>query len=279
MNEVSENTPQLNKNFQILRILTIPIMMGLFIWLLSPQPARAQLDVVHYIPPMFGCSTGTHTLYLSTPDASAVAYTVEDGTGTTLFSGSVSNAVPVTHAINSNVIACNMAELNAVSTKGLIITAGAPIYANVRHSVASQAGSLTAKGYAALGTRFRAGVMRFDTNTSGSLQSIFIAVMATEDNTTVNLNEFKSGIVFNGTATSGSPATTDPISVNLDANEAYVIAIRANSYAGTAPYNDLNGTLITSDKPIAVNTGTWLGGPQATSSGSQDMLSFPLIGR
>jgi hypothetical protein len=85
--------------------------------------------------------------------------------------------------------------------------------------------------------------------------------MAAEDNTTVKFGEIKEGLVFEGTAASGSPLTTDPISVVLQANESYTIGIAAANYKGSASFNDVNGTLITSDKPVVVNSGTWLGGP------------------
>lgn len=255
-------------------VLLVTLLGGVFI---TAQPARAQLDVRHYIPPMFSCSTGNQRLHLSTPETTPVAYTVTNGVGTVLASGNVSNAAPANLLVNGNIINCNLAELNTISTtvsaRGLIVTASAPIYANIRHNVTGQADLLTAKGYAALGTRFRAGFMRYDTFPvpNANEQSMFIAVMATENNTTVNFSEFKPGVILYGTATSGSPATTNPISVVLNANQSYVIGTRSDQYTGSVWLNDLNGTLITSDKPIAVNTGTWLGGPQAVNGANQDI--------
>jgi hypothetical protein len=235
------------------------------------QPARAQLDVVHYIPPVYGAAFTASlnaVLFLSTPSVTPVNVTVQNGAGTTIWSGTVSNATPQTVNVVTHVLTLN-SQLNQVLTNGLIVTADAPIYANVRHTAFNQADSLTAKGLAALGTSFRAGFVRENVTPVTNGRAGFIAVMATEDNTTVNFDDIKPGIVFYNTPTSGSPATSNPISVVLDANESYVIAVYGPAYAGTASFNDLNGTHITADKPIVVNTGSWLGAPG--SSGGQDI--------
>ncbi|MBT3388773.1 MAG: hypothetical protein HN413_00020, partial [Chloroflexi bacterium] len=47
--------------------------------------------------------------------------------------------------------------------------------------------------------------------------------------------------------------------------KSYSIGVKTQTYSGTATLNDINGTLITSNKPIAVNTGSWLG--SVTGSG------------
>ena len=251
-----------NKTRFLAGLLTLALVLaGLFASLPAPQVARAQLDVVHYIPPFYATYTLylDSRLYLSTPSTTSVNVTVKDGANTSIWSGTISNASPTFVDVATTVLASD-SQLNQVQTNGLVVTADAPIYANVRHSVNNQGGSLTAKGLAALGTRFRAGVVRDrDTAVDEAYVGVFISVMATEDGTTVNFDDIKPGVVFYGTSFSGSPATSDPISVVLDANESYVIGIRGSTYApGTAPFNEVNGTLITSDKPIAVNTGSWL---------------------
>lgn len=249
----------------------ILIVAALVSLVLIGQPTRAQLDVVHYIPPVYGAAFTASlnaVLFLSTPSVTPVNVTVQNGAGTTIWSGTVSNATPQTVNVVTHVLTLN-SQLNQVLTNGLIVTADAPIYANVRHTAFNQADSLTAKGLAALGTSFRAGFVRENVTPVANGRAGFIAVMATEDNTTVNFDDIKPGIVFYNTPASGSPATSNPISVVLDANESYVIAVYGPAYAGTASFNDLNGTHITADKPIVVNTGSWLGAPG--SSGGQDI--------
>ena len=244
-------------------VLIAALLAGLLLTVLPAQPARAQLDVVHYIPPFYATWTPSLAarLYLSTPSTTAVNVSVDDGTGASIWSGTISNAAPTWVNVTANVLTAD-GQLNQVQTNGLVVTADAPIYANVRHTVSSQASSVTAKGLAALGTRFRAGVVRDATTVvAQTYRGVFIAVMATEDNTTVNFDDFKPGVVFYGTTASGAPLTTEPFAVTLDANESYVVGIRATNYAGSASFNEVNGTLITADKPIAVNTGSWLGAP------------------
>ncbi len=237
------------------------MLLGVLLLGLPSEPARAQLDVMHYIPPLFGAdNVTTHRLYLSTPSTTTVNVNVEFGDGTTVWNGQITNAAPATVTGIDNHVLTNPAQFNQISNAGLIVTADAPIYANIRHRSDPQGGSLTAKGLAALGTRFRAGIMR-DNSAVESYRAHFISVMATEDDTTVNFDDIKPGLVFHNTPASGSPPTSDPITVTLNTNQSYVIGVRADLYTGTAEFNDINGTLVTSDKPIVVNSGTWLGGP------------------
>ena len=150
-----------NKRTKLLSLLAVLVLLAL---LLPLPPARAQLDVVHYIPPLVSYTwdqgrTSTSYLFLSTPSTTPVTVTVVDGAGATIWSGTVSNAAPVSVNVTSMTLTAT-SQLNSIRTNGLIVTADAPIYANIRSRESQQSGSLTAKGLAALGTRFRAGFMR-----------------------------------------------------------------------------------------------------------------------
>jgi gliding motility-associated-like protein len=83
----------------------------------------------------------------------------------------------------------------------------------------------------------------------------FVAsVMATEDNTTVTLSDYDPDVVF----TSGSgDITLDSQTFTLNAGQSIVFS--GNSDV-TANLDGIIGALITSSKPIAVNTGNALGG-------------------
>ncbi|MFT6861923.1 MAG: hypothetical protein ACJAVK_000476 [Akkermansiaceae bacterium] len=62
--------------------------------------------------------------------------------------------------------------------------------------------------------------------------------MAIEDNTVVEIDEIKAGIVFTDTPASGSILTGDKITVTLQRGESYVVGIKLDQYAaqgGTAP--------------------------------------------
>jgi hypothetical protein len=142
------------------------------------------LDTKHWIPPFFNtASTDTrvvcdHYLMLSTPETEDINVVVENGTGTAVFEGTVSNSEPRIVQLGTNTggdynsitngagnILTSTDQLNNPTTEGLVVTADEPVYANVRHVARDQGLSLTAKGRSARGTRFRAGVMR-DRNTS-----------------------------------------------------------------------------------------------------------------
>ena len=274
----------LKKRYQLFFITLFAIIFSL---LSFTENARAQLDVKHWIPPAFHPSTfddviNEHFLVLSTPETSPVRVTVVDGAGNVIFNSTVSNSSPQILKLGENsgngyVSITNGAgniidstqtgssQLNMPTNEGLFITADRPVYANIRHKTDLQGALVTSKGRLARGTRFRAGVMR-DANSTRYFRGLFISVMATENNTTVNLDDFKPGVIFEGTSTIGSPPTTAPISVTLQANESYTIGIAASSYTGTAAFNDVNGTLITSNKSVVVSSGTWAGGPSSTNS-------------
>ena len=119
-----------------------------------------------------------------------------------------------------------------------------------------QAAALVSKGNAALGTEFRAGTFEnpgtyTDTgwNPQGTAFLNFITVLATQDNTTVNFSEFGPGVIIDNAT-----------NILLNAGQSYSIAIDP-SPTSTNENNatGLIGSLIESNKPIAVNTGsfTW----------------------
>ncbi len=123
-----------------------------------------------------------------------------------------------------------------------------------------QAGGLVSKGAAALGTQFRIGAF---TNTGISVTSenhyTFASILATENNTLVTFGDIKPGVtVINNTF----PGST-PNDVVLNAGESFVIAVEGPS----DPNRDgLIGASISSNKPIAVNCGSFAG-----TNGDNDM--------
>ena len=270
---------------------------------LSTTPLHAQLDQMHWLPPAVTKATGTgsnvanigpHFIVITTPSTNAVPVTVTDGAGNVILNTTVSNSAPVNYqigtlAVNNGDFAPTVpgtsggvidnSQLNQILTEGFIVTADEPVFVNLRQRSRSQGASLTSKGCAALGTEFRAGFMRsLETNFGAqSYRNHAISVMATEDNTVVRFDDFKPGVVVSGgtqttePTASGTPRTTEPIEVTLDAGETYSIGLHHEFLAGdgmTAGINDFNGTRVSSDKSIVVSTSTFLDSP--TSSGARD---------
>ena len=63
-----------------------------------------------------------------------------------------------------------------------------------------------------------------------------------------------------GADTMGRRIRTSVPPLHLDENETYIVGIRDRDYEGTANLNDVNGTRVTSNRPVAVVSGVWLQG-------------------
>jgi uncharacterized protein (TIGR03382 family) len=265
-------------------------LLLVFAVVLMPSVASAQLDTRHWVPPLWSpdsssSAVGEHFVLVSTPEVSPVDFELTDGAGNT-YSGTVAKGAPVSVRVgylSGSFIADTTGEwsgnhtahvrigtgsLNTVNTDGLSLQADRPVYMTVRQRSTYQGDSLTAKGRKALGTDFRA-VLGIDTQGTAAYRGRFISVMAATDDTTITFDEFSPGILMFGQPDADGDGTTDPITVTLQANESYIIGIHDPVYTGTASVDQLSGTRVHSDKPIAMAAGYWLGGPSAT--GGQDI--------
>ena len=225
----------------------------------------AQLSKKHYIPPLTSSDGFTDQyIYISTPKNSNVSYkiTAIGQPDLAQYSGVVSNGSPVEQAVLDNggapiffgetqlhVSDTNISITQKFTDKGFIVEASDVIYVSVRvRSSGGQfhAGALVSKGSAAPGTRFRIGGFVREINPTNN-HSTFASIMALEDNTTVDLSDLPSGATY----PTGTPI---PTSVVLNENETFVVVARA-----TMDPRDIIGKLITSDKPIVVNSGSTQG--------------------
>ena len=237
----------------------------LFSFLVIALDASAQLDTEHYIPPLFGREDqGNHYIVLSTPSATPFDVTITDGAGNLITTQTISNASSSSYFLgagNGTQFLVTEAELNTVMTnEGLILTGNFPFYVNLRVEANPQAGSLTSKGAkASFGQDFRTGHL-FNNNGDAFRKSNVFGIMATEDNTTVNITDITTGVIFRGTTPVGAQPTSPPVTVVLNAGETYVVSAFFDEPLAIENVNGVNGTRITSDKDIVVNTGSWLGG-------------------
>lgn len=225
----------------------------------------AQLDTDHYFPALFGREDqGTHYLVLSTHSSIPFDVTVTDGSGNLITTLTISNAASTTYMFGSGTtspLLVTEPQLNTPMTnKGLILSGQYPFYATVRVVAGAQATAMTSKGQkAALGTDFRTGHLFQNTGESFRKSNVF-GIMATEDNTVVNIDDIRPGVIFRGTTGVGSPLTSPNVTVTLNAGETYVVAAFLDEAGATQNVNGVNGTHVTSDKPIVMSTGSWLGG-------------------
>ncbi|MEM9297446.1 MAG: Ig-like domain-containing protein, partial [Bacteroidota bacterium] len=245
-------------------------------FLITFSNVYSQLDTRHYIPPFYGredlAEGGGEDIFLliSTPQTVAFDVIVTDGAGNPLpFSPvSVSRSTPFSIELSNGGVGkgpntkflISSGQLAMVQTdEGLILTANKAFFANIRVDESAQAGFLTSKGTAGFGTEFRSGHI-WNVNVETNRKAHVFSFMATEDNTTVNISDF-GAVDFQNITEPGSGI----ISVNLDAGESYVLAAHAD--AASANLNEVNGTRISSDKSIVVNSGSWLAG--SPSDGNQ----------
>ncbi len=241
------------------------------------------LDDFHLIPALFvradigaPASVNQHFLSLSTDEPIPFDVTIQNADGFNGVVGGISQTVQVSRSApalvnlsaapygTSGLGSFNLVTesgLNANNTvDGLILTGPKRFYANLRHVSDSQGMSLTAKGQTAFGKRFRTGHLN-TTSELATVKSHFISVIATMDNTIVSFSDISPGITFVGGATAPGP-------IVLNQYESYTLAVKLDEFSNSLVPNDLNGTLVIADKPIALNTGSWLAG---TVGGGRDI--------
>ncbi len=241
----------------------------LFILLLISTVNYAQLSNKHWIPPLHARGgenyVSEHYLYISTPEATPFEVSVTDGSGTPI-SGSpftISQGNPQTIFIGNNqpsVMMLSQADLNIVKTdKGLILEGTGEFYASFRLRAQNHAEILVSKGRNGAGTAFRLGSLPM--TDPGNLRNFVSSFMATEDNTVVTLNDYDTGVVF----ASGSGDINDDVQTfNLNAGE----SVTVSGYTDFSPnLSGFVGALLTSTKPIVVNTGNATGGMLDEMSG------------
>lgn len=269
------------------KILTLPLLLLLF-----SIDVAAQLDTKHWIPPFFAKvedSSGTshirkHFVSLSTPAEDTIPVVIRDGFGQLIDTVFISKAMPAEYTFGptgnatgnpaTSVYPLNVVPRDSLNmpirSQGLYFESFQPFFVNMRHKSDAQGLSLTSKGRVGLGTKFFSGHIYTTRNNSDvwndERRSHFISVMATEDNTVVTIDMIKDPILFIGQTTQG-----EPITVTLDAFESYVVGVDHNNLSNE-DVNKVNGTRITSDKPIVCNSGSWLSGNEEGQCIGADQL-------
>ena len=224
----------------------------------------AQFSKTHYIPPLsgsddFSSSAQEQYLYISTPNITPVNFTINQ-LGNIIISGTVSKSTPYIYNIGfgtSTQLMIQASDVNSIrSDKGFIIEAEDLIYVSVRVIAgnANQSGAIVSKGLAALGKEFRIGAL-LNTTALGFSQRhyTFVAILATENNTLVQFSDIKPGVILiNNSGVGNSPA-----SITLNSGQSFVMAVEGP--IPDANRDGLIGALVSSDKPIAVNCGSFTG--------------------
>ncbi|NMH29250.1 T9SS type B sorting domain-containing protein [Flavobacterium silvaticum] len=234
----------------------------LFICLCLWLSGQAQFSKTHYIPPLSGSDnvlSEEQFLYVSTPSVATVNFRVIY-LGGEIIEGTVSRDTPYVLSMgfvienNSQILVPSFGADQILSNKGIIIEADDLVYASIRLIAGNgnQAGELVSKGLAALGTDFRVGAM---VNTLmddySDVHYTFASVLATENNTVVTFSDIKPGASLVNSSTG-----SNTFSITLNSGESYVAACEGPLNVNR---DALIGMHIQSDKPIAVNCGSFGG--------------------
>lgn len=248
----------------------------IFLYLLLVHIASlAQFSKTHYIPPL-SCTRNSsglaeaQYLYVSTPSILPVKFKIIALGGVTI-NATVSRDLPYIHSIGTGSVTqlmVNSTRVNRVlDNRGYIIEAEDMVYVSARVMAGgqNQAGALVSKGLAALGKEFRIGSM-LNTNVNSAAFNeflyTFVAVMATENNTTVTFSDIKPGaVLFNNPLVGNNPAP-----VVLNSGQSFVMAVWPKDSAANS--DALIGALVKSDKNIVVNCGSFTG---TSATGNLDL--------
>ncbi len=229
--------------------------------LILSAPVFSQFSKTHYIPPLSASADvgpQNQYLYISTPSLTPVSFRIIS-LGGGVEEGTVSRDTPYISLIgfgsDTQLDVANPEVNTVLSNKGFIVEADDLIYVTARVIAgdSNQAGELVSKGLAALGTQFRIGAYL---NTLapgyGSVHYTFVSILATENNTHVSFSGIAPGVQLVNNAAAGNT----PSDIVLNSGQSFVMAVQGPTEANR---DGLIGSLVSSDKPIAVNCGSYGG--------------------
>ncbi|WP_170108168.1 T9SS type B sorting domain-containing protein [Flavobacterium sediminis] len=220
----------------------------LFVFFMASYCMTAQYASVHYIAPSpWQYWSNANEIVVSTKEAGTVSVELRksDGTFITTFNVTANNPVSYRFLGSANSLSRNNTGTN-YSDRGLIVSASAPVLVNMRNIASDTSGTsnLNIKGNASLvsfgdegrGLEFRLGYYRSSYTGLATGNPIY-SVMAINDNTTVTLN----GVVMT--------------SLNAGQSRLFTAAM---------------GALLTADKAVVVNVGSYGDTPQTCGGNGED---------
>lgn len=235
----------------------------LYLLLSIVSNSYAQLDHTHYLPPLKQASNNAgfeqQEIYFSTPETTPFSVNIYQGSNPTPISviNNLSNNNPKSYnpgdGDNEKTLVSESNTGIVLSNSGLRFESvnGKVFYANYRGRSVYQAGSLTCKGQAALGTDFRWGGLPNRALDEGRI-STSLGVMASQDNTEVIISNYNPNCEFRlGSDPDG--ITSNTITKFLQKGESFVLEVIPGE--SIANIDGWIGAKIVSNLPIALSNG------------------------
>lgn len=232
-----------------------------YLLILFSSLCYSQLSNKHWIPPLHcrdASSVADHYLYISTQEVNPFEITITDGAGnpigTNPYTLSASTPLTVDLGFGQNTkMFVGQENVNIVlNDRGVILEGTKDFYVSFRVRSQNHAEMLVSKGRPGIGTSFRLGYIineSFDNR-----KSFVTSIMATEDNTNVSFTDYDPNVVF--TTSTGTLIVANQ-NFLLNAGQSVIITGYSDVFDNL---DGAIGALITSDKPVAVNSGNALGG-------------------
>lgn len=216
----------------------------------------AQMDTEHWLAP-FAKSSSVYTsseaqyLYLSTDTTTPFTVSIYNNNAI-IDQVSISKGNPgVVYIDEALMTAIADSEKSVVGKKGLHLVADHKFFAHYRFVMTSQAEIVTSKGKAGLGTEFFVYTPENTSRTRGDndIANSTVGIIATENNTTITIDNFQNS----GRFTNGDTFTTSTtLSITLNRGESYVLEC-----LGSSSLQGISGARITSDKAISISNGSY----------------------
>lgn len=222
----------------------------LFTFLIFNQ-IHAQLDTKHWFAPMFDATRNPYPIqkiYLSTNRTTPFEVKIYNN-NIVVGKVTISKGNPGVYSIpRSYIITTNYTDLFKPVKMGLYLEADYAYFANLRFSTVNHAEIITSKGSAGTGTLFYS--VMAPISTRNDILNFMTSILATEDNTTINVSKFKPNVRFS------DGISRNEFNITLNKGESYIIegnGTYSNNFSGFI------GAKIESDKPISVTNGNFNG--------------------